>query len=64
MTHLRARSAALPLAPRSPQTAGKQIAFTSGRRANLDVFIMNANGTAVTRLTTSGADNQEPAWNR
>jgi hypothetical protein len=43
---------------------GKRIAFWSNRAdGNGDVFVMNADGSGVTRLTVnSGVDDEEPAW--
>jgi len=43
---------------------GKQLAFISIRGGNSDIFTMNADGTGVTRLTTSAALDISPAWNR
>jgi Tol biopolymer transport system component len=45
----------------------KQIAFTRrayGRAFDADVFVMNANGTGATRVTTSPKPDESPAWNR
>lgn len=43
---------------------GKQIAYTSIRSGNNDIYTMNADGTGTTRLTTSLAAEGSPAWNR
>ena len=43
---------------------GKQIAYVNIRDGNRDIFIMNADGTGVSRLTTSLATDATPAWNR
>src|SRR5205809_6914483 len=41
---------------------GSKIAFGSGRSGNGDVYVMNANGTGVERLTNDAAIDAEPAW--
>ncbi|MFQ6037008.1 MAG: TolB family protein [Candidatus Aminicenantales bacterium] len=41
---------------------GKNIAFTSDREGNYDIFMMNADGTGVIRLTSTPVDEKEPAW--
>jgi TolB protein len=43
---------------------GSRIAFASTRGAagNYDIFVMNADGGAVTRLTDHAAPDQDPAW--
>lgn len=41
---------------------GSKIAFWSHRGGNLDVYVMNADGSAVARLTTDPADDLHPAW--
>jgi TolB protein len=50
---------------------GRQVAFTSGRggsdptcqsSCNLDVYVMNADGSRVKRLTDDPARDREPAW--
>jgi Tol biopolymer transport system component len=44
---------------------GKQIAFTSTRAGDArEIFTMNADGRAVTRLTFNGMEDRNPAWNR
>jgi TolB protein len=44
---------------------GKQIAFTSWRPGETrELYTMNADGRAVTRLTYDSVDEQNPAWNR
>ena len=40
---------------------GSKIAFTSGF-SNKDIFVMNRDGTGVTRLTTDPADDSQPSW--
>jgi Tol biopolymer transport system component len=43
---------------------GRRIAFSStrGGGGNLDIWIMNADGSALQRLTTHPAPEQDPAW--
>jgi PKD repeat protein len=42
---------------------GTKIAFTSDRDGgDFDIFIMDADGTNVTQLTTSSADDYDPFW--
>jgi Tol biopolymer transport system component len=42
--------------------ANGRIAFASDRAGNQDVYTMNSDGTAVTRLTGDPADDGLPAW--
>ena len=46
-----------PLAPVSGR-----IAFASDRDGNYDIYLMNADGTGLTRLTDNDADDWHPAW--
>jgi WD40 repeat protein len=39
-----------------------KIAFTSNRDGNDEIYVMNADGTGVTRLTDNPASDQQPAW--
>lgn len=41
---------------------GKRIAFKSSRSGNWDVYVMNADGTNVVRLTDSPANDHDPVW--
>lgn len=41
---------------------GTKIAFASDRRGNYDVYVMNADGTRVTQLTSEPRDDRYPAW--
>ena len=41
---------------------GSLIAFNSNRDGNFEIYVMNADGTSVTRLTTNNAYDREPAW--
>jgi Tol biopolymer transport system component len=59
--------------PASPQTrrktghppgrpTGKKIAFESSRAGNWEIYVMNSDGTATTRLTNNPANDLQPAW--
>jgi Tol biopolymer transport system component len=42
---------------------GTKIAFSSNRDGNWEIYVMNADGSGVTRLTTNrSADDASPAW--
>ena len=41
---------------------GAQIDFSSFRDGNSEVYVMNADGSGQTRLTTNGLGDQHPAW--
>jgi len=41
---------------------GNQIAFVTDRNGNLDIFIVNADGTGLEQLTTHTADDYDPFW--
>lgn len=55
-----------PLAPNNMMPAwspdGQWIAFVSDRDANLELYIVSADGTNLTRLTTNNYIDTEPAW--
>ena len=42
--------------------ANGKIAFTSDRDGNPEIYVMNADGSGVTRLTNNPAADDEPAW--
>ena len=46
----------------TPVALTNQIAFVSNRDGNNEIYRMNADGSGVTRLTNSPADDQCPAW--
>jgi Tol biopolymer transport system component len=46
----------------APQSVDGKIAFTSGRDGNNEIYVMNADGSSVTRLTDDPAVDQDPAW--
>lgn len=41
---------------------GSQLAFISDRNANLDIFVVNADGTGLKQVTTHTADDYDPFW--
>ncbi len=41
---------------------GKKIAFVSTRNGNWDIYVMNANGSNMTRLTDHPSHDQFPTW--
>jgi Tol biopolymer transport system component len=47
--------------PAYPGLNGK-IAFASERDGDFEIYLMNADGSDPTRLTTNPADDREPAW--
>jgi len=60
----RGESPVAPTQVSGPATtnAQGQIAFTSNRDGNNEIYVMNADGTGVTRLTDNPADDQAPTW--
>jgi hypothetical protein len=42
--------------------SGGVIAFSSNRDGNSEIYVMNADGTNLQRLTNDGAADQYPAW--
>jgi Tol biopolymer transport system component len=45
-----------------PTPAGGRIVFTSARDGNDEIYVMNADGSGQTRLTTNAASDAHPAW--
>jgi TolB protein len=41
---------------------GRRIAFTSSRGGNFDLYVMDADGKNVTRVTEHAANDMDPAW--
>lgn len=41
---------------------GKQIVFASGREGSYDIYVMSADGTGTTRLTSASANDRGPTW--
>jgi Tol biopolymer transport system component len=41
---------------------GRRIAFASNRGGNFDIYVMNANGTGVARVTSEPRADRYPAW--
>jgi TolB protein len=40
---------------------GDKLAFV-GREGNFDIFVVNADGSGLTRLTQGKGDNEDPSW--
>jgi dipeptidyl aminopeptidase/acylaminoacyl peptidase len=51
-----------PLAQAAFPGANGRIAFASDRDGNVEVYVMNADGTAQTNVTDNPADDSDPAW--
>jgi hypothetical protein len=47
--------------PSAPAARGR-IAFASDRDGNFEIYVMNADGSGVTRLTNNPADDRFPSW--
>ncbi|MGH9908012.1 MAG: Calx-beta domain-containing protein, partial [Pyrinomonadaceae bacterium] len=45
----------------SQPTDGSKISFSTSRDGNLEIYLMNGDGTGLTRLTTNGASDLQPA---
>jgi len=45
-----------------PPAVSGQIAFASNRDGNFEIYVVNADGTGSTRLTTDASIDAEPAW--
>ena len=41
---------------------GRQIAFTSNRDGNNEIYVMNVNGSSLVNLTNNPASDQHPSW--
>ena len=41
---------------------GARIAFASAREGSFDIYVMSADGTGTTRLTSAAANDQGPTW--
>ncbi len=41
---------------------GTRIAFASAREGSFDIYVMDADGTGTTRLTSSSAQDRSPSW--
>ena len=46
----------------SPDLDTPKILFSSNRNANRDIFVMDADGSNLRRLTHGNADNARPVW--
>ncbi len=60
-TEPRAARPSLDLSP-STTTDGSRIVFESNRDGNFEIYVMTADGSGQTRLTTSPGDDEIPRW--
>lgn len=51
-----------PVPSLTPSQTVSKIVFVSGRDGNKEIFVMNADGTAQTRLTNNPAFDGRPSW--
>ncbi len=51
-----------PTATPTPVTSGNKIAFTSERDGNLEVYVMNSDGSNLTRLTNQRVEDWAASW--
>lgn len=49
-------------APPMPQSGDSKIVFASNRDGSMQIYVMNGDGSAITRLTFSGANDDYPRW--
>ncbi|HBB98402.1 MAG TPA: hypothetical protein DC054_23720 [Blastocatellia bacterium] len=49
-------------APPIPQPGDSKIVFASNRDGSMQIYVMNGDGSAITRLTSSGANDDYPRW--
>jgi YD repeat-containing protein len=45
-----------------PQSGSTKIVFASNREGSMQIYVMNGDGSALTRLTYSGANDDYPRW--
>ena len=57
-----AASSAEPAPAATPSPASGRIAFSSRRDGNFEIYVMNADGSGVTRLTDNDAGDVLPSW--
>jgi RHS repeat-associated protein len=50
------------LAPPLPQAGSSKIVFASNREGSMQIYVMHGDGSGVTRLTYSGANDDYPRW--
>jgi YD repeat-containing protein len=48
--------------PATPQSGSTKIVFATNRDGSMQIYVMNADGSGVTRLTYSGANDDYPRW--
>lgn len=62
-THTPSRSpTTTTIPPIATPTPGGRIAFVSNRDGNNEIYVMNADGSGVTRLTNNPSDDASPSW--
>ncbi|HEX7721294.1 MAG TPA: PKD domain-containing protein [Pyrinomonadaceae bacterium] len=49
-------------APPTPQSGDSKIVFATNRDGSMQIYVMNGDGSAITRLTSSGANDDYPRW--
>ena len=57
-----AASSAAPAPTATPASASGRIAFASDRDGDFEIYVMNADGSGVTRLTDNDASDTFPRW--
>ena len=57
-----AASSAAPAPTTTPASASGRIAFASRRDGDFEIYVMNADGSGVTRLTDNDASDGTPSW--
>ena len=55
-------AALAPAPPPPPPSGSGRVAFVSNRDGNSEIYVMNADGTGLTRLTNDPAVDAYPAW--
>ncbi|PYS21235.1 MAG: hypothetical protein DMF72_18040 [Acidobacteria bacterium] len=48
--------------PAMPQAGSSKIVFATNRDGSMQIYVMNADGSGVTRVTYSGANDDYPRW--
>ncbi len=51
-----------PYSPEAEAATDRRIAYYSNRDGNMEIYVMNADGSGQTNLTTDGGYDQDPAW--
>src|SRR5678816_285716 len=53
-----------PLSPVAAATVTTRIVFNSSRDGNDEIYVMNGDGSGITRLTTNTSSDFRPSWSR